>query len=93
MIQAEIVPARKLEEIAASIRARQTNIAENIIGIGYDLIEAKAMLKHGEFGRWLADNFSMTQQTAGNYMRVAERFGGKFNTPPLSNWRNYRLPK
>lgn len=72
---AEMRPARKLEEIAASIRARQTNIAQNIIGIGYDLIEAKAMLKHGEFSKWLADNFNMTARTARNYMSVAEKFG------------------
>jgi ParB family chromosome partitioning protein len=35
------------------------------------LIEAKATVAHGEWLLWLEANFSMTRQTAANYMRLA----------------------
>ena len=34
------------------------------------LIEAKSLLKHGEWGNWLAENVSFSESTAQNYMRL-----------------------
>ena len=33
------------------------------------LIEAKSLLKHGEWGNWLTENVSFSESTAQNYMR------------------------
>jgi hypothetical protein len=34
------------------------------------LIEAKSLLKHGEWGNWLTENASFTERTAQSYMRL-----------------------
>ena len=52
--------------------------AEDIIAIGQDLIAAKEQLAHGQFQPWVSAEFEMSQPTALNFMRVAERFGDKF---------------
>lgn len=38
------------------------------------LIEAKSLLKHGEWGKWLAENVSFTDRTAQSYMRLARNW-------------------
>jgi hypothetical protein len=47
----------------------------NSIEIGNRLIEAKGMLEHGEWGKWLKENVDYSQSTANNLMRVAEEYG------------------
>jgi chromosome segregation ATPase len=49
--------------------------AQNIIEIGKRLIEAKEMLPHGEWGKWLEEKVEFTQQTANKFMRVANEMG------------------
>ena len=68
----------ELLALAARIRERMRSA---IIEIGRDLIAAKAKLGHGSFGKWLADNFQMTERTAQNYMRAAECFGDQIRNP------------
>lgn len=64
-----------LAECAERVRLAMQSIKQNIIDIGVWLLKAKELLPHGDFGNWLKDNFNMTQQSAENYMRVAENFG------------------
>ena len=52
-----------------------------IIEIGRELIAAKAEVSHGEWLPWLDREFGWSQQTASNYMRVAEAF----KLPSLGN--------
>lgn len=42
----------------------------------------KGRIPHGEWLPWLKDNFNLSQQTASNFMRCAERFG---NYQSISN--------
>lgn len=42
---------------------------------GRRLIEAKRRLPHGQWQNWLKENFSLSQDTATNRMKLAERFG------------------
>lgn len=69
--------ALDLRMAAERIRMRLKRSAEDIIAIGQDLHAAKARLPHGKFQEWLAAEFDMSYPTAVNFMRVAERFGGK----------------
>jgi len=48
--------------------------AQNIIEIGKRLIEAKNQVQHGQWLEWLRTKVSFSQQTANNFMRVAEEF-------------------
>ena len=43
--------------------------------VGKRLIQAKSLVQHGHWQNWLNDNFQLSQQTATNFMNVAERFG------------------
>jgi hypothetical protein len=47
----------------------------NSIEIGNRLIEAKEILEHGEWGKWLESSVNYSQRTANNLMRVAEEYG------------------
>ena len=67
-------PANTLEVITAKIKAALGNISANIVEIGQQLILAKAQLRHGQWLDWLADNFDMSDRTARNYIRIAEKF-------------------
>lgn len=69
--ETRIVVQQRTEEIRALVRRS----AQDIVDIGNKLIDVRARLKHGEFGGWLVKEFDWTQQTAGNFMRVARKFG------------------
>lgn len=45
------------------------------IEIGNKLIEAKALVPHGEWEKWLCDNVDYSQSTANNLMKVAKEYG------------------
>ncbi len=45
------------------------------IEIGFKLIEAKALVAHGEWEQWLIDNVDYSQSTANNLMKVAKEYG------------------
>ena len=49
-------------------------IGNHTIEIGKRLIQAKALLKHGEWINWLQDNFQLSYPTATKFMKCAERF-------------------
>jgi len=68
-----------VQEKAQAIHTRLKRTAEDIIAIGLDLIEVKAILQHGQFKPWLQSEFQMSYPTAINFMRVAERFGKNIN--------------
>lgn len=73
-------PAPVLEVItlagrANRIRKLQADVQRGIIQIGEELIAAKEEVGHGNWSTWLETEFSWTQRTANNFMRVAERFG------------------
>ena len=60
---------KKLATLVQRIKSRNDAYA---IDTGKDLLQAKAMLKHGEFGPWLKANFGWSTSTAGNYMNAAK---------------------
>lgn len=65
------------------IIALKNQTAQNIIQIGYKLIEAKEKLQHGEWGVWLENKVEFSQRTANQFMRIAKEFGS--NSQAISN--------
>ena len=63
-----------LQAIAEKIGQRQRSIVEHVIASGKDLSEAKDLLGHGAFLRWIDEHFGMSARTAQNYMAVAKTF-------------------
>lgn len=47
----------------------------NSIEIGKRLVEAKNMMEHGQFGKWLEESVSYSRSTANNLMRIYEEYG------------------
>lgn len=68
-----------------SIKGQTRNvILLSSIEIGKRLVEAKSMLKHGEWGDWLKGSVDYSQSTANNLMQIYREYGsGKF--PMLEN--------
>ena len=72
---------RNPEEIASKINEEHTRAFEkaqdalsHARAAGELLIEAKGLLKHGEWGNWLAENVAFTERTAQSYMRLARNW-------------------
>jgi len=59
---------RNLNVIAVDIHAIERR---NVFDIGKLLVEAKDACEHGEWGRWLYDEFDWSDSTANNYMNAS----------------------
>jgi len=62
------------------------------IEIGRRLAEAKAMIEHGRWGKWLKESVDYSQSTANNLMRIYDEYGanqislfGEVNSQALGN--------
>ncbi|WP_250126633.1 DUF3102 domain-containing protein [Chroococcidiopsis sp. CCMEE 29] len=68
--------SRFVQQQTGEIRALMKRTAQGIVEIGQKLIEVKERIGHGQFGLWLNAEFEWSQDTATNFIRVAQRFGG-----------------
>lgn len=74
-IQAAQPPAaRDIEVVTREILEGKQRTVESILDIGKKLIEAKALLSHGEWLPWLTERVDFSQSTADKYMQLARRF-------------------
>ena len=64
-----------LAEHADAIRALDKQAGAAIVEIGRRLIEAKALVGHGNWLPWLVREFRWTAETALRFMQVAEAVG------------------
>lgn len=62
-------------EIRTITNQAQRLILEYAIEIGRRLTEAKTMVPHGEWGRYLREEVEFSQSTANNFMRIFEEYG------------------
>lgn len=82
--------AMQVAYVAEKDRAREAQLASeinliteqtkqmvlmNFIELGKRLIEAKAMVKHGEWGNWLKERVNYSQRTANNMMKLYKEYG------------------
>ncbi len=59
-----------------SIKEQTKNIVlQNSIEIGRKLVEAKSLLPHGEWGKWLEKSVAYSQRTANDLMRIFNEYG------------------
>ena len=65
---------RSIEAITGDILEAQRKGGEAVLTIGRCLIEAKDMLRHGEWLPWLAEKVGYSEKTAQNFMRLAREF-------------------
>jgi hypothetical protein len=84
----ELSKVRPLELIEAEINFYKGRTADGIIEIGKRLIEAKEQISHGEWGKWLEEKVDFSQNTAGQFMRVAREFS---NSESIANLGTRKL--
>lgn len=65
---------RDIEAVTCEVLHLKQELARNIVDIGLRLMEAKAMLPHGEWLPWLEEKVHFSEKSAQNYMRVAREF-------------------
>lgn len=77
----EIVTVRDIGTVTTEILMirQQVNQAAlcGAIEIGRRLSEAKGLLPHGEWGRWLREEVAFSQRTANNFMRLYAEYGDR----------------
>jgi Protein of unknown function (DUF3102) len=64
--------AEEIKRAHAGVEAAVKIAAEHALEAGRGLIEAKALLKHGEWLPWLKKNVGFSRRTAQLYMRIVE---------------------
>lgn len=65
---------QSIENLTAEIKILKQQTAINIIEIGRRLIQAKKMLPHGEWGKWLEEKVDMSYRSAARFIQVANEF-------------------
>lgn len=78
-----IIVNMELEKIEQEIITLKNQTAENIILMGQKFIEAKKLVPHGGWGKWLEDKVGFSQRTANQFMRIAQEYGS--NSQAISN--------
>lgn len=81
---------RSINTITAEIITitAQTNqmVVMNAIEVGRRLVEAKALVPHGEWGEYLRQEVSFSKSTANNLMKIFREYGDKqINSQALGN--------
>lgn len=65
---------RTIGAITREILQLKNDAGNAILGIGQRLLEAKAMLPHGEWLPWLTEQVEFSERTARNFMRLAREW-------------------
>lgn len=75
----EIESGNRLQQLAVEIitfdRQAKITAVSCAIEIGERLLEAKDLVPHGEWGKWLKENVNYSQSTANNFMRLYKEYG------------------
>lgn len=62
-------------EIKTLHQQAQQMVLSYAIEIGRRLVEAKALVEHGDWGRYIKEELDYSQSTANNFMRIFEEYG------------------
>lgn len=80
MSEHTMITARDPDIVAAEINTIKKNVQQIMIAgaleIGGKLVEAKGMVPHGQWGKWLEEKVNYSQSTANNMMKLYQEYGG-----------------
>lgn len=65
-----------IEILAAQARALKMTINVNMWQLARVFVEAKKIVPHGQWGKWLEENAEVSERTAQDMMQAYKRFGG-----------------
>ena len=77
----DIITVRDIDTVTTEIKIirqqAQQIMLQAAIEIGRRLAEAKEMIPHGEWGKWLAESVDYSQSTADNLLRIYKEYGSQ----------------
>lgn len=77
--ETQSVSGREVDQLAREIqyywRKGQAAVLDCAIEIGRRLTDAKGMLPHGEFGKWVDENFEFSHSSANTFMKLFDEYG------------------
>lgn len=87
----DIVTVRDADIVAAEINTIKREVQGVVIWasikIGEKLTEAKSLVEHGQWGKWLEENVEYSQSTANYLMQLYQEYGtGQYNL--FDSWTN-----
>lgn len=65
------------DEIKSLVSSAQSVMLGYAVEIGRRLVEAKDLLPHGEWGKWLREKVEFSQSSANNFMKLFEEYGDR----------------
>lgn len=71
----DIVVMRDIDIITSEIKTYEQIIIWSVIEIGRRLVEAKEIVGHGGWGKFIEENVNYSQQTATNYINLYQEYG------------------
>lgn len=80
-----------LDSLAMQARTLRLSININMWQLARVFTEAKALLKHGEFGPWVQENADVSERTAQDMMAAYRRFGGRPQFEGLGQAKTFKL--
>lgn len=77
--ETQSVSEREVDQLAREIqyywRKGQAAVLDCAIEIGRRLTDAKGMLPHGEFGKWVDESFEFSHSSANTFMKLFDEYG------------------
>lgn len=78
-VETQSVSGREVDQLAREIqyywRKGQAAVLDCAIEIGRRLTDAKGMLPHGGFGKWVDENFEFSHSSANTFMKLFDEYG------------------
>lgn len=82
---------RAIDGLAMQARALRLSIDMNMWQLARVFVEAKELVPHGEWGKWLEENADVSEKTAQDMMAAWKRFGGKPQFANLGRAKTFKL--
>ena len=80
-----------IDSLAMQARTLRLSINMNMWQLARVFVEAKELVPHGEWGKWLQDNADVSEKTAEDMMAAYKRFGGKPQFESLGRAKTFKL--
>ena len=80
-----------LDSLAMQARTLRMNINMNMWQLARVFTEAKEIIPHGQFGKWVEENADVSERTAQDMMAAYKRFGGKPQFEGLGQAKTFKL--
>lgn len=91
LVNTETREMSALDDLAMQARMLVANVNLNLWQLARVFTEAKKMVPHGQFGKWLDENTGVSERTAEDMMAAYKRFQGRPEIEKLGQSKMFKL--